>query len=38
MFLTIATGVLIPIILAYQAYGYWVFRGKVDFEQEATAP
>jgi cytochrome bd ubiquinol oxidase subunit II len=37
MFLTIATGVLIPIILAYQAYGYWVFRGKVDVEQEATA-
>ncbi|MEA2151572.1 MAG: cytochrome bd ubiquinol oxidase subunit [Solirubrobacteraceae bacterium] len=36
LFLTIATGVLIPIILTYQAYAYWVFRGKVDVEQEAT--
>jgi cytochrome bd-type quinol oxidase subunit 2 len=30
-------GVLIPIILTYQLYGYWVFRGKVDIKQEATA-
>jgi cytochrome d ubiquinol oxidase subunit II len=38
LFLTIATGVLIPIILTYQAYAYWVFRGKVDVTQEAPAP
>jgi cytochrome d ubiquinol oxidase subunit II len=37
MFLTIATGALIPVVLAYQAYGYWVFRGKVDVKREATA-
>jgi cytochrome d ubiquinol oxidase subunit II len=22
--------VLIPVILAYTAYSYWVFRGKID--------
>jgi cytochrome d ubiquinol oxidase subunit II len=36
LFLTIGTGVLVPIILTYQAYAYWVFRGKIDVEQEAT--
>lgn len=36
LFLTIGTGVLIPIVLTYQAYAYWVFRGKVDIKQEAT--
>jgi cytochrome d ubiquinol oxidase subunit II len=25
--------VLIPIILAYTGYAYWVFRGKVDPEE-----
>jgi cytochrome d ubiquinol oxidase subunit II len=30
LFLTIGVGVVIPIILTYQAFGYWVFRGKVD--------
>lgn len=29
-FLLVGTAVLIPIILAYTAYAYWVFRGKVD--------
>lgn len=29
-FLLIGAAVLIPIILAYTAYAYWVFRGKVD--------
>jgi cytochrome bd ubiquinol oxidase subunit II len=29
VFLMIAFGIFIPIILTYQAYGYWVFRGKV---------
>ena len=28
-FLLIGAGVLIPLILAYTAYAYWVFRGKV---------
>jgi cytochrome d ubiquinol oxidase subunit II len=36
LFMTVATGALIPVILAYQAYGYWVFRGKVDIKREAT--
>ena len=29
LFLLIGAAVLIPIILAYTAYGYWTFRGKV---------
>ncbi len=29
LFLLIGAAVLIPIILAYTAYGYWLFRGKV---------
>jgi cytochrome d ubiquinol oxidase subunit II len=36
LFMTIALAVLIPVIVTYQLYGYWVFRGKVDIEQEAT--
>jgi cytochrome bd ubiquinol oxidase subunit II len=28
LFLTIAGSVIVPVILAYQALGYWVFRGK----------
>lgn len=30
MFLLIGAVILIPLILAYTAYAYWVFRGKVD--------
>ncbi len=30
LFLLVGTAVLIPIILAYTAYSYWVFRGKTD--------
>ena len=30
MFLIVGAAALIPIILAYTAYSYWVFRGKVD--------
>jgi len=30
MFLLVGAVVLLPIILAYTAYAYWVFRGKVD--------
>jgi len=32
-FLLVGAAVLIPIILAYTAYAYWVFRGKVDPEE-----
>ena len=31
-FLLVGAGILIPIILGYTAYAYWVFRGKVDPE------
>jgi cytochrome d ubiquinol oxidase subunit II len=36
LFLMIGVGLVIPIILTYQAYGYWVFRGKLDVDREAT--
>ena len=29
-FLLVGAAVLVPVILAYTAYSYWVFRGKVD--------
>jgi cytochrome d ubiquinol oxidase subunit II len=29
-FLLVGTAILVPIILAYSAYSYWVFRGKVQ--------
>jgi cytochrome d ubiquinol oxidase subunit II len=29
-FLLVGAGVLVPVILAYTAWSYWVFRGKVD--------
>jgi len=29
-FALVGTVVLVPMILAYTAYSYWVFRGKVD--------
>jgi cytochrome d ubiquinol oxidase subunit II len=32
-FLLVGAVILIPIILAYTAYAYWVFRGKVDPEE-----
>jgi cytochrome d ubiquinol oxidase subunit II len=32
-FLLVGAAVLIPTILAYTAYAYWVFRGKVDPEE-----
>jgi cytochrome d ubiquinol oxidase subunit II len=28
----VGAGILIPIILAYTAYAYWIFRGKVGEE------
>ncbi|MFD1797973.1 cytochrome d ubiquinol oxidase subunit II [Paracoccus aurantiacus] len=32
IFMLVGAGILLPIILAYTAYAYWVFRGKVDPE------
>ncbi|HEY0853645.1 MAG TPA: cytochrome d ubiquinol oxidase subunit II [Devosia sp.] len=32
-FLLVGAAVLVPIILAYTGYAYWVFRGKVDPEE-----
>ena len=32
-FLLVGALVLVPIILAYTVYAYWVFRGKVDPEE-----
>ncbi|WP_404286863.1 cytochrome d ubiquinol oxidase subunit II [Microvirga sp. RSM25] len=32
MFMLVGASVLIPIILAYTAYSYWVFRGKTGHE------
>ena len=29
-FMLVGAGVLVPIILAYTIWAYWVFRGKVD--------
>ncbi|MFP4126302.1 MAG: cytochrome d ubiquinol oxidase subunit II [Alphaproteobacteria bacterium] len=30
VFLLVGAGILLPIILAYTGYAYWVFRGKTD--------
>jgi cytochrome d ubiquinol oxidase subunit II len=30
MFMLVGAGIMVPIILAYTAWAYWVFRGKVD--------
>ncbi|WP_274627312.1 cytochrome d ubiquinol oxidase subunit II [Arvimicrobium flavum] len=32
IFMLVGAGVLIPIILAYTGYSYWIFRGKVGHE------
>jgi cytochrome bd ubiquinol oxidase subunit II len=41
-FLLIGTLFLLPIILVYSSWAYWVFRGKVraeiGFETNATSP
>jgi cytochrome d ubiquinol oxidase subunit II len=29
MFMLVGAGIMVPIILAYTAWAYWVFRGKV---------
>ncbi len=30
MFLLVGAAVMIPVIIAYSGYAYWVFRGKVQ--------
>ena len=32
-FLLVGAVILVPLILAYTGYAYWVFRGKVDPEE-----
>jgi cytochrome d ubiquinol oxidase subunit II len=32
LFLIVGVAIMVPIILAYTAYAYWVFRGKVKGE------
>ncbi|WP_426164019.1 cytochrome d ubiquinol oxidase subunit II [Sandarakinorhabdus sp. DWP1-3-1] len=32
VFMLIGVGIMLPIIIAYTAYAYWVFRGKVGHE------
>ena len=32
-FMLVGAAVLIPIILLYTGYSYWVFRGKMDAEE-----
>jgi cytochrome d ubiquinol oxidase subunit II len=38
LFMTVALIVLIPLILTYQAYSFWIFHGKVDVPQEVSTP
>ncbi len=33
LFLLVGAGVLVPIILAYTGYSYWLFRGKVGHDE-----
>jgi cytochrome bd ubiquinol oxidase subunit II len=37
LFVMVGVGVVIPIILTYQAFGYWVFRGKLTPEHHGGA-
>ncbi len=32
LFMLVGAAILVPVILAYTAYAYWVFRGKVESE------
>ncbi len=32
IFILVGVAILVPIILAYTAYAYWVFRGKIDVD------
>src|SRR5690606_10255288 len=33
LFMLIGAAILLPLILAYTAYAYWVFRGRIDPEE-----
>ena len=33
IFMLVGAAVLVPVILTYTAYSYWVFRGKMDPRQ-----
>ena len=32
-FLLVGTAILVPVILGYTGYSYWVFRGKVNAKE-----
>ena len=32
IFMLVGVGIMLPIILAYTGYAYWVFRGKVGHD------
>ena len=32
LFMLVGVGIMVPIILVYTGYAYWVFRGKVGHE------
>jgi cytochrome d ubiquinol oxidase subunit II len=38
LFMTVSLIVLIPIIITYQAYSFWIFHGKVDVPPEVGTP
>ena len=37
VFLLVGVGMFVPVVLTYQAFAYWVFRGKVSIQQETTS-
>jgi len=37
LFLIVAAALVVPIVLCYQAYGYWVFRGKINATKKMQA-
>lgn len=37
-FAGVGIGIVIPLVLAYQAHAYWVFRGKVGSAEPASPP
>jgi cytochrome d ubiquinol oxidase subunit II len=36
LFLLIGVGLFIPVVLTYQTFAYWIFRGKLRVREEAT--
>jgi len=37
LFMIVAGALIVPIVLGYQAYGYWIFRGKVNTKEVQAA-